>query len=267
MSALSEAPALEHVLFAVDAHVATVTLNRPEQRNPLSAGMLQDLIAALSWCRDEPDVHVVVVTGAGDRAFCAGADLASFESGVSEQERHQGRRAFVDLFLLMTGLGKPIVGRINGHALAGGLGLAGCCDILVAVDTATFATPEINVGVWPMMIQAVLVRNLPRKVLLEMMMLGERFTAMQMQSVGFVNRVVSHDQLDATIQDITEKLAKKSPAVMRLGRDSFYRQQDMDFSAALDFLHAELLKVTQTEDSKEGVLAFFEKREPNFKGK
>jgi enoyl-CoA hydratase/carnithine racemase len=167
----------------------------------------------------------------------------------------------------MAGLGKPILGRINGHTLAGGLGLAGCCDLLVAVDTATFATPEINVGVWPMMISAVLARNMPRKVLLEMMMLGERWTAMQMQAAGFVNRVVSRDQLDATVGEMAEKLAKKSPAVMRLGRDSFYRQQDMEFGPALDYLHAELLKVAQTEDSKEGVLAFFEKREPNFRGK
>lgn len=264
---MADIPALEQALLAVDGHVATVTLNRPEQRNPLSQAMLRDLNSALSWCRDEPEVRVVVITGAGDRAFCAGADLASFDAGTSEEERHEGRRAFVELFLLMSGLGKPIVGRINGHALAGGLGLAGSCDLLVAVDTATFATPEINVGVWPMMIQAVLTRNLPRKVLLEMMMLGERWTAMQLQAVGFVNRVVTRDLLDSTVAELAEKLAKKSPAVMRLGRHSFYRQQDMEFGAALDFLHAELLKVVRTEDSKEGVLAFFEKREPNFKGK
>ena len=263
---MPQTPDLENVLLPVDGHVATITLNRPDQRNPLSAGMLRDLTTALQWCKDAPEVRVLVVTGTGDRAFCSGADLASFESGASEQDAHQARRAFVDLFLLMADLGKPIVGRINGHALAGGLGLAGCCDLLVAVDTATFATPEINVGVWPMMISAVLARNLPRKVLLEMMMLGERWTAMQMQAVGFVNRGVSRDLLNATVGEMTDKLAKKSPAVMRLGRDSFYRQQDMEFGTALDYLHGELLKVAQTEDSKEGVLAFFEKREPRFTG-
>ena len=267
VSRLAPTPKLENVLVALEAQVATVTLNRPEQRNPLSMAMLADLRTALTWCRDEPEARVIVLTGAGDRAFCAGADLASFDASISEEEKHKGRRAFVELFVLMSRLGKPVVGRINGHALAGGLGLAGCCDLLVAVDTATFATPEINVGVWPMMIQAVLTRNLPRKVLLEMMMLGERWTATQMQSVGFVNRVVEHGLLDATVNEIALKLAKKSPAVMRLGRDSFYKQQDMEFSAALDYLHSELLKVTQTEDSKEGVLAFFEKREPNFKGR
>ncbi len=260
-------PALEQVLLAVDGHIATVTLNRPEQRNPLSAAMLRDLVAAFRWCRQEPDVRVAVLTGAGDRAFCAGADLASFEADVPELERHHGRAEFVELFALMTSLGKPIVGRINGHALAGGLGLASSCDLLVAVDTATFGTPEVNVGVWPMMVQAVLARNLPRKVLLEMVMLGERWTAVQMQSVGLVNRVVNAEQLDSAVMEIAGKLAKKSPAVMRLGRDSFYRQQDMEFRAALDYLQAQLTLVTLTDDAKEGVLAFLQKRDPEFKGR
>jgi enoyl-CoA hydratase/carnithine racemase len=260
-------PELENVLMAAADHVATITLNRPEQRNPLSSAMLRDLVTAFKWCQADDAVRVVVLTGAGDRAFSSGADLSSFEARDDEEVRHKQRHVFVELFLLMTALGKPIVGRINGHALAGGMGLAGSCDLLVAVDTATFATPEINVGVWPMMIQAVLARNLPRKILLEMAMLGERWTATQMQAVGFVNRVVTRELLDATVDEIAGKLAKKSSAVMRLGRDSFYRQQDMEFDYALEYLYDELLKVVSTEDAKEGVLAFFEKREPNFKGR
>src|SRR5947208_6667921 len=139
-------------------------------------------------------------------------------------ERYRSRDLFVDLFILMAELGKPIVGRINGHALAGGLGLACSCDILVSIDTATFGTPEINVGIWPMMIQAILSRNIPRKVLLELEMLGDRWTATQLQALGVINRVVSHDQLDSTVKDITDKLARKSPAALRLGRDSYHRQ-------------------------------------------
>jgi len=263
---VTEKPALEQVLLSADGHVATVTLNRPDQRNPLSATMLRDLTSAFRWCQQEPDVRVVVLTGAG-RVFCAGADLTSFDGEMSGLEKFRSRDLFVDLFVLMAELGKPIVGRINGHALAGGLGLASSCDILVTVDTATFGTPEINVGIWPMMIQAILSRNIPRKVLLEMEMLGQRMTAMQLQSLGVVNRVVPHEQLDSTVSEIAVELAKKSPVAMRLGRDSFYRHQDMDFRAALHYLHGQFLLVSQTEDSREGIKAFFEKREPDFKGR
>ncbi len=262
-----EAPALEQALLAVDGHLATITLNRPEQRNPLSGTMLRDLAAAFRWSAAEEQVRVVVLTGAGDRAFCAGADLASFDGGMTDLERYRSRDLFVDLFALMASLGKPIVGRINGHALAGGLGLACSCDLVVAVDTATFGTPEINVGIWPMMIQAILSRNIPRKVLLEMEMLGDRWTATQLQALGVINRVVSHDQLDTTVKDITYKLARKSPVALRLGRDSYYRQQDMEFRAALDYLHGQFALVTKTEDAQEGIKAFFEKREPDFKGR
>jgi len=263
---VAEKPSLEQVLLAADGHIATVTLNRPDQRNPLSATMLRDLAAALRWCRQETDVRVVVLTGAG-RVFCAGADLSSFDGEMTGLERYRSRDLFVELFILMAELGKPIVGRIYGHALAGGLGLACSCDILVSIDTATFGTPEINVGIWPMMIQAILSRNIPRKVLLEMEMLGDRWTAIQLQSLGVINRVVAHDQLDPTVNEIAKQLARKSPIAMRLGRDSFYRQEDMDFRAALHYLHGQFLLVSQTEDSKEGIKAFFEKREPDFKGR
>src|SRR5207245_3767278 len=141
-------------------------------------------------CKNEPEVAVAVLTGAGDRAFCAGADLSSFAGEQSVLELHHGRHALAELFLEMAEFGKPIVGRINGHALAGGFGLACSCDLLVSVDDATFGTPEINVGLWPFMIQAVLARNLPRKLMLEMILLGDRWAAQQMKEAGLVNRVV-----------------------------------------------------------------------------
>jgi enoyl-CoA hydratase len=261
------APQLENVLVDAAGRRATITLNKPDQRNPLGGGMLRDLLAAFQWARDEAEIRVVVLTGAGDKAFCAGADLSSFDAEQTEVERHLGRHMFVELFVLMQELGKPIIGRINGHALAGGLGLATSCDILVATDNATFGTPEITVGIWAMMIQALLIRNLPRKVLLEMLLLGDRFGAEEAHRVGLINRVVPAAELDAAVDEIAEKLAKKSPIIMRLGRDSFYRIQDMEFRAALEYLQAQLSLVTLTEDTKEGVMAFFEKREPEFKGR
>ena len=260
-------PKLEEVLIEVTGPVATVTLNRPEQRNPLSAAMRGDLRAAMAWCKSEPAVHVVVLTGAGDKAFCAGADLGGFAADATVFDRHQASHDFVELFLEMSELGKPIVGRVNGHALAGGFGLACACDLLVAAESAMFGTPEINVGVWPAMIQAVLARNLPRKVLLEMVLLGERWTAAQLKEIGLVNRVVPAGELDQAVEELTSALARKSPLVLKLGRDSFYQQQDLDFRSALEYLHSQLTLVTQTEDAREGVMAFLEKREPKFKGR
>jgi len=266
-TAVMFAPQLENVLVDTSGRRGTITLNKPDQRNPLGGGMLRDLLTAFQWARDDPEIRVVVLPGAGDKAFCAGADLSSFDAEQTEVERHLGRHMFVELFVLMQELGKPIIGRINGHALAGGLGLATSCDILVAADTATFGTPEINVGVWAMMIQAVLIRNLPRKQLLEMLLLGDRFGADEAFRIGLVNRVVPASELDAVVDEVVGKLEKKSPIIMKLGRDSFYRIQDMEFRAALEYLQAQLSLVTLTEDTKEGVTAFFEKREPEFKGR
>jgi enoyl-CoA hydratase len=262
-----QAPALENVLVDLSAHRATITLNRPEQRNPLGGGMLTDLLTAFTWARDNRTVRVVVLTGAGDKAFCAGADLSTFNADQNEVERHLGRHLFVELFVLMQELGKPIIGRINGHALAGGLGLASSCDILVATETATFGTPEINVGVWAMMIQAVLARNLGRKSLLEMLLTGDRIDAERAREIGLVSRVVPAAELDVTVDELATRLSKKSPIVMKLGRDSFYRTQDMEFRAALEYLQAQLSLVTLTADTREGVAAFFEKREPEFRGR
>ena len=262
-----QAPELENVLVDIAGQRATIALNRPDQRNPLGGGMLKDLLTAFTWARDEPAVRVVVLTGAGDKAFCAGADLSSFNPDQNEVERHLGRHLFVELFVLIEELGKPVIGRINGHALAGGMGLASSCDILIAADNATFGTPEVNVGVWAMMIQAVLVRNLGRKVLLEMLLTGDRIDAVRAREIGLVSRVVPLAELDAAVDELADKLAKKSPIIMKLGRDSFYRTQDMEFRAALEYLQAQLSIVTMTEDTKEGVMAFFEKREPEFKGR
>ncbi|HVD02468.1 MAG TPA: enoyl-CoA hydratase-related protein [Candidatus Dormibacteraeota bacterium] len=262
-------PKLEAVLVALEPGVATITLNQPEKRNPLSGPMVRDLLAALAWARDEPAARVLVLTGAGDRVFCAGADLgSSFDADSSELDRHHERRGIALLFTALRDLGKPVLGRINGHALAGGFGLACACDLLLAVESAQFGTPEINVGVWPMMISAVLVRNLPRKVVLEMMLLGDRWSAEQMREAGLVSRVAADlDELDRLTAEMARALAKKSPAILRLGRDAFYRSEDMSLDDALAFLHSQLTLVTLSEDTREGIRAFFEKREPEFKGR
>jgi enoyl-CoA hydratase len=258
---------LEHVLYDVDGAVATVTLNRPDQRNAVASQTLRELRSALSTAKDDAGVRTVILTGAGEKAFCAGADLAGFAGDTGETERHRERGLFVDLFLDMQRLGKPIIGCINGHALAGGLGLALSCDLLVAADTAMFGTPEIRVGVWPMMIMSIVVRNIGRKRALQLFMTGERIDAKTALDWGAVNRVVPASKVRANAAAWASELARWSPLIMRLGRDAFYDIDGLDFEAALRHLQSELTVVSLSEDSREGVMAFLEKREPNFKGR
>lgn len=247
--------------------VATITLNRPEQRNPLGPRMLRDLATAVRAAQADDSVRTVVLTGAGDKAFCAGADLAGFAADAGEIERHEGRGLFVDLFLACEKLGKPLIGCINGHALAGGFGLALCCDLLVVSDRATFGTPEIRVGVWPMMIMSIVTRNLGRKRALELFMTGERIDASTALQWGFVNRVVPHEDVRGAAHQWAAELAGWSPLIMRLGRDAFYAMDGLDFESALRYLQSQLTVVSMTEDFREGVTAFLEKRPPVFRGR
>jgi enoyl-CoA hydratase/carnithine racemase len=256
-----------HALYEVREQVAWITLNRPEQRNPLSGEMLRGILAGLERARAEDGVRVVVITGAGDKAFCAGADLGGFGGDATEVEKHLGRGGFVDMFLAIQRLGKPVVGCVNGHALAGGFGLALACDLLVAADNATFGTPEINVGLWPMMIMALITRNLSRKRAMELMLLGDRVDADTAHAWGLVNRVVPQEEVREAAQALARTLTTKSPLITRLGRDAFFAIDNLGFETALRYLQAQLTLVTLTEDAVEGVTAFLEKREPHFKGR
>jgi enoyl-CoA hydratase/carnithine racemase len=259
---------LREALYEAGADgVVTITLNRPEQRNPLGPQMVADLTAALQRARDDAAVRAVVLTGAGEKAFCAGADLSSFAADATEVERHLARGDFVELFLACERLGKPLVGCINGHALAGGFGLALCCDLLVSADTATFGTPEIRVGVWPMMIMSIVARNLGRKRAMELFMTGTRIDAATALQWGFVNRVVPASEVRERAHALAAEIAAWSPLIMHLGRDAFYATDSLDYETALRYLQAQLTVVSMTEDFREGVTAFLEKRAPNFRGR
>lgn len=257
---------LKHLLYARRDAVARITINRPDTRNALSHEVVVELRAALKAAKDDAAVRVIVLTGAGT-IFCAGADLNSFRSEQPELDRHLQRRQLTDLFLDMTELGKPSVARINGHALAGGFGLVAACDLAIAVSDAQFGMPEVNVGVFPMMIMAIVFRNLPRKAAMELMLTGKRIDAAEAVRLGLINRQVAADRLDAETDALAADLARKSPIGMKLGLEAFYKMQDMSFPAAMAYLQDQLALLSLSDDLKEGVDAFFEKREPRFTGR
>jgi enoyl-CoA hydratase len=260
------AGSFDKVLYEVADGVATVTLNDPDKRNMLSGAMLSEVVAAMEMARDSEEVRAVVLTGAG-KVFCAGADLGGFASETSLIEKHFGSDLFLEFFRLMPRLGKPSLCALNGHVLAGGMGLALSCDLVIAKEGATFGTPEINVGAFPYMIMAIIYRNVPRKKVNEMLLLGDRLSAEQAVTYGLANRVVPADEFDDAVADWAARLASKSPLLMKLGHDAMYRQQDMAIDDGLEFLRSQLSLTFTTEDLREGVSAFFEKREPKWEGR
>ena len=249
------------IRYEVAGGRATITIADPERRNPLSTEAMSDLLAATREGLSDPTVRVIVYTGEGDRAFSAGGDLGG---GFIDDPLglHRSRGALADLFRLMIRGGKPTVARVNGHALAGGFGLAVACDIVICVSDAKLGTPEINVGLWPMMISAVLSRSMPRKAVLDMMMTGRVITPEEALSLGAVSRVVERSHLDEVVDEVVGALQSKSAATLELGRDSFYAISDLDLDSALDRLQTGLTSVALTDDAKEGVAAFLEKRPP-----
>jgi enoyl-CoA hydratase len=250
-----------------DTGVATITLDQPDTRNALSDQLLGELIAAFEAARDDDAVRCVVLTSSHDRVFSSGANLGGFAADVPLVHKHLGTERFPRLFRLIGELGKPTICAANGHVLAGAFGIALACDLIVAHEAAEFGTPEINVGAFPFMIMALIYRNVPRKKTNELLLLGERIDAREAERIGIVNRVASAEEFDGAVREWAEKLASKSPLIMRLGKDAMFRQMDMDFADALDFLRAQLTVALSTEDIVEGVSAFFEKREPNWKGR
>jgi len=252
--------------YEVADGVATIALDRPDSRNALSDALLDDLLAAFAEARDDDAVRCVVLRSTHEKVFSAGGDLGGFAAEAPLVHKHAAIDRFPRLFRLIGELGKPTLCAANGHVLAGALGLVLACDLVVAREGATFGTPEINVGVFPFMIMALIFRNVPRKKASELLLLGERIDAHEAERLGIVNRVVAADDFDAAVADWAAKLAAKSPVLMRLGKDAMFRSQDMPLADALEYLRHNLTLAFATDDIREGVAAFFEKREPKWTG-
>jgi enoyl-CoA hydratase/carnithine racemase len=255
------------VRYEADGGVARITLDHPETRNALSDELLDALTGAFERARDDDAVRCVVLTSSHEKVFSSGGNLAGFAADVPLAHKHRGIERFPRLFRLIGELGKPTLCAANGHVLAGALGLALACDLIVAREGVRFGTPEINVGVFPFMIMALIYRNVGRKKTNEMLLLGEQISAEEAERIGIVNRVVPAEEFDAFVADWAAKLAAKSPVLMRMGKDAMFRQQDMAFEEALDFLRAQLAIAFATDDIQEGVKAFFEKRDPVWSGR
>jgi len=261
-------PAFETVRYDVSATgVATLALDQPETRNAFSPELLSDLKAALEQARDDSEVRVVVLASTHETVFSSGGNLAGFAADVPQIQKHETNALFPDIFRLLGELGKPSICAAGGHVLAGALGVALACDLIVAKDTARFGTPEINVGVFPFMILALIDRNIGRRKTNELLLLGDQISADQALAIGLINRVEPATSFDQAVDEWAQKLASKSPLMLRLGKDALFRQQDMAFADALDYLRAQLSLAQATEDIVEGVTAFFEKRDPVWKGR
>jgi enoyl-CoA hydratase/carnithine racemase len=253
--------------YEVADAVATIALDQPESRNALSDAMLDDLLAAFAQARDDDAVRCVVLASTHATVFSSGGDLAGFTADMPLVARHGANARFPRLFELMGQLGKPVICAAGGHVLAGALGLALACDLVVASERATFGTPEINVGLFPFMIAALIGRNVGRKKMTELLLLGERMEAREAERAGIVNRVVAHDALDEAVADWAAKLTAKSPLVVKLGKDSLFAQQDMAFREALEYQRGQLTIALSSADAHEGVAAFLERREPRWSGR
>lgn len=260
-----EARPYEYIAVVLTDGVLTVTLDNPKRKNAMGPAMVNELLYALDDAKDDAEVKVVVLTGAGE-AFCAGGDLKQM-SGGGDGPKLEPKGDYSDLLLRFTTLGKPTIARVNGVAMGGGLGLVAACDFAIAKRSAKLGTPEVKRGLFPMMIMAVLSRVVSRRRLLEMMLLGDKLSADDAERIELINRAVEDDALDEEVGALAQKLAGQSPTAMRMGLAAYHRQGDMKMAESVPWLQEQLFAVLGTEDAREGLAAFFEKRAPRWTGR
>jgi len=263
---MTETPPFQVLRYVVEDHVCTITLHRPEKRNSLSAQLINEIIYGLETARDDADVRVIVLTGAGG-AFCSGADLSQMSGGSAEESTIPHRGGFIELNLALRDAGKPIIARVERYALAGALALICGSTFVIAEDTAKFGAPEIDRGIFPMMVMASLFRTVPKRQGLEFILSGDKISADAAVQMGLISRAVPSDQLDTEVAALASKLAAKAPAAIRLGLNAYHKQSELSFEDALPYLQEALMGCLGTEDAQEGIMAFMQKRDPVWTGR
>lgn len=257
----------ECVIVEMANNVMTITLNRPEKKNSISPTLGKELAYAIRAAGQDSEVRVVVLAAKGD-IFCAGGDLGAMRDGAPEStstvpEVNDGK----ELSTLLRDICKPVIVKAQGPVLAGGLLMTCNATHVVAADHIYFSAPEIKRALWPFMVMAGLFRVMPRRQGLDFAMRGFRIDAQKALELGLATDVVPADQLDQRVDELASEIASYSPATIKLGLEAFYHQENMEFDEAIPYLKGMLEKTKQTEDVKEGITAFFEKREPVWKGR
>lgn len=242
--------------------VSRIKFNRPEKRNALSAEMMKEIADALNKLGDDDKVNVIILSGEG-RGFCAGAELDSM-SGAIEESRNS-KKNLVTLLKAMAEVNKVIIAEVHGFALAGGFGVMSSADLVVVTDDAILGMPEIKRGLFPFTIMANLSRIMPQKKLLELLFTGDNISAEDALACGLVNKVVAKEDLEKETMLIAEKIAQYSPVALGLGKQAYYTMRDMEYNNSMSYLIEMLTLISQTDDAKEGINAFFEKRDPVWK--
>lgn len=251
------------LLYEVRDRVAWFTINRDERRNALSVDVIDLFQQYLDNAEADNTVRVGCITAVGDKAFCSGADLTSSMAGGDPLA---GATKFAELLKRMSRFSKPLVARVNGHCMAGGMGLMLACDLVYAREDAKFGTPEVNVGLFPMMIGALIFRNAGRKKALEMIYTAGSVSAVEAEEMGLITRSCSPEDMDDIVSKSLVAIASKAPLAIQCGRKAFAAVEGKSLDEALDYLCEELRRVASTEDAREGLTAFVQKREPVWKG-
>lgn len=246
--------------------IATLTLNRPQRRNALTAKLMQEIVTALENLDRDENVKVIIIKGAGT-SFCAGAELEELISGDTISEKRAQKIDVVRMLETVSRIGKIVIAQVEGYALAGGCGLAIACDMVVASETAFFGLPEIKRSLFPMIVMAPISRAIGWKKGMELYFTGEFLTGKQAADWGLANNVVPPEQLEIKTRELAAKVAANSALTLRLGKEAYYTMRDMEYFKALQYLKDMLLVTTFTEDAKEGIDAFLEKRQPHWRGR